>query len=287
MLIFCSANSLSNKVMLMARYLILGGRANKEWNISQMRDDDDGSRTKPKERLLHATLRDLASSEEIVELATIIDPSQLHEADEEGNTPLHLCCLRESGCTEYTLDGDVLDMYGSDEDSVFHEVNDGSSVNEDPIPLETSEGSGRRILLDHGYDPSASFIPILHSILRKNLSAARVRNNDGKFPFTILVERGASWEGGGIDQVFKANPAAIFSYNLSNALVATAMGRVSQPSETYLGELKDEEEACLGAMFELLRGKPTVLEGANVEMLSDPETLKQRGKRRSKRLRAH
>ena len=97
--------SLSNKVMLMARYLIFAGKANRDWNILyQTKQSELGIDTeqivKPKERLLHAALRDTATSEEVVHLAVIIDPNQLQEGDEEGNTPLHLACFRESGCTE-------------------------------------------------------------------------------------------------------------------------------------------------------------------------------------------
>ena len=141
------------------------------------------------------------------------------------------------------------------------------------------------MLAEGPYVSTASFIPILHTVLKKDMSAARVRNKDGKFPFTVLVDRGASWQGGGIDQVLKAYPAAIFSFNLSNAEVVMAIGRVSQVSETPLGTKKEEEAACLGAMFELLKGRPTVLEGANIDLLDDSKT--QRGTRRSKRLRTH
>lgn len=88
--------------MLMARYLIINGKANRDYNsIQQSR----GIRVK--ERLLHAALRDPASSEEIIQLATVIDPNQIKEVDEEGNTPLHLACFRESGCTEYTVSEEV------------------------------------------------------------------------------------------------------------------------------------------------------------------------------------
>lgn len=64
---------------------------------------ENGEEIAPKERLLHAALRDPATSVEIVKLATVMDPTQLKEADEEGNTPLHLCCFRESGCSEHTV----------------------------------------------------------------------------------------------------------------------------------------------------------------------------------------
>ena len=89
----------------MARYLIFAGKANRDWNILyQTKQRELGIDTeqivKPKERLLHAALRDTATSEEVVHLAVIIDPNQLQEGDEEGNTPLHLACFRESGCTE-------------------------------------------------------------------------------------------------------------------------------------------------------------------------------------------
>lgn len=302
--------------MLMARYLIFAGKANRDWNIIQMRplNDGDEERPKPKERLLHAALRDPASSEEIVQLATIMDRSQLYEKDEQGNTPLHLACFRESGCTEYTVYPEVglgintgtmmncitltetcshpnknalqvLDHFASDDDTVYKNVNEEIDICEDPIPLESSEGSGRRTLLDRGYDQSATFIPILHSILKMNISAAKERNRDGSFPFSVLVDRGASWAGGGIDQVLKAHPAAIFSYkNLSNGIVVMAMGRVSRVSERYIGDLKQEEAACLGCMFELLKGKPTVLEGANIDLLSNSSVFQAR---RSKRLRVH
>ena len=169
---------------------------------------------------------------------------------------------------------------------MYKTVNENTSIDKSPIPIETSEDSGKRVLVDHGYDPSASFIPILHTILKRNKTAALVRNNEGQYPFTVLVDRGASWIGGGIDQVFKANPAAIFSFNLSNNIVCHAMGRVSRVSETRLGELKEEEAACLGSMFELLRGKPTVLEGCNVQLLKNPGTSKQR-QRRPKRIRTN
>jgi len=174
----------------------------------------------------------------------------------------------------------VLDQWASDDDTVYKTVNVNSNIDKSPIPIETSEDSGKRVLLDHGYDTSASFLPILHAILKKNKAAAQVRNNEGQYPFTVLVDRGASWIGGGIDQVFKAYPAAIFSFNLSNNIVCHAMGRISRVSETRLGEMKEEEAACLGSMFELLRGKPTVLEGANAELLERPRT-----KRRPKRIR--
>lgn len=89
----------------MARYLIFAGKANKDWHtLYQTKQSELGIETeqivKPKERFLHAALRDPATSEEVVQLAVIIDPNQLQESDEEGNTPLHLACFRESGCTE-------------------------------------------------------------------------------------------------------------------------------------------------------------------------------------------
>jgi ankyrin repeat protein len=91
--------------MLMARYLIFNGKANRDWNRSQMRvnRDENGQGIKPKKQLLHAALRDSATTEEIIKLAAIIEPNQIREVDEQGNTPLHLCCFRESGCTEYTV----------------------------------------------------------------------------------------------------------------------------------------------------------------------------------------
>jgi hypothetical protein len=278
--------------MLMARYLILNGRVNRVWNRTHMvigqDEDGDETRTMPKERLLHAAVRDPASSDEIVQLAIIIDPNQLKEQDEDGNTPLHLCCLRESGCTEYTVFREIREkLEESDDDSVFEATNSGISVNEDPLPLESSEASGKRTLTEGGYDPDANFIPILHSVLKRDFSAARMRNNEGNFPLQILIDRGASWSGGGIDQVFKANPAAIFSYDLSHTVVVKAMGRVSRVSKTIPEELKREEAACLGSMYELIRGKPTVLEGANVKMLGYPKVFQQRVTRRSKRLRSH
>jgi hypothetical protein len=239
----------------------------------------------PKERLLHALLRDPASSHEIVQLALVIEPKQLFEKDEDGNTPLHLCCQRESGGSGYTALDEVNEQSEElENDSVFDHVNKGISIDEDPIPLETSEAPERGRLSRHAYNPHENFLPILHYVLRRDLSAARERNNQGYFPFNILVNRGASWSGGGIDQVFKANPRAIFSYDLTNAVVVMAMGRVSRVSNVHPDDLKHEEAACLRSMYELLRGKPTVLEGANVEMLLNHKISKQHGTRRSKRL---
>lgn len=177
------------------------------------------------------------------------------------------------------------DLSASDDDSVYKTVNNGTEVDPDPLPLETSEGSGKRLLVEDPYDSTASFIPILHTVLKRDISAAQVRNNDGRYPFSVLVDRGASWGGGGIDQILKAYPAAIFSFNLNNAVVVAAMGRVSQPSDTPLGTEREEEALCLGAMFEMLKGRPTVLEGANIDMLEDLK--KQSGPRQSKRLRIH
>ena len=179
----------------------------------------------------------------------------------------------------------ILDDDATDDDTVYKIVNEEIDIDEDPIPLESSEGSGRRMLLDRGYDLGASFIPILHSILKLNMSAAKERNDDGQYPFSVLVDRGASWAGGGIDQVLKAYPAALFSYkNLNNATIALVMGRVSRVSKRHIGDLKQEEAACLGCMFELLKGQPTVLEGANIDMLGAPKAFEAR---RSKRLRVH
>lgn len=180
------------------------------------------------------------------------------------------------------------DLCASDDDSVYKSINNDIDIDTNPLPLETSEGSGKRLLQEEqAYDATASFIPILHAILYRNKSAAKKRNKDGQFPFTVLVERGATWKGGGVDQVFKANPAAIFSFNLSNTVAVMAMGRVSCPSDNPLGTQQEEEAACLGAIFELLKGKPTVLEGANIDLLGDPKAAQQRGTRRSKRLRTH
>ena len=96
--------------MLMAKYLIVAGKPNRNFNMFQMRPLVEGGeeRPKPKERLLHAAVRDPATSQEIVKLAHIKNPSQIYEKDEDGNTPLHLACFRESGCTEYTVYPEVI-----------------------------------------------------------------------------------------------------------------------------------------------------------------------------------
>lgn len=274
----------------MAKYLILSGKANREWNQSHMviSQDEDGNeiQTIPKERLLHASLRDPASSDEIVQLAMIIEPKQIQEKDEDGNTPLHLCCQRESGCTKFAASDEIKDQSEeSKDDSASYNVNEGISIGDDPIPLETSEASGKQTLSDNAYISHTNFIPILQSVLKRDLSAARVRNNEGKFPLNVLIDRGATWSRGGIDQVFKANPHAIFSYDLTNAVVAMAMGRVARASDVPPEDLKNEEAACLRSMYDLLRGKPAVLEGVNMEMLCNHKMFKHRRIRKSKRLR--
>jgi hypothetical protein len=280
---------LSNKVWLMAKYLVLAGKANTKWNQkhTKVEDDEDGNPVikQPKERLLHATLRDPASSVEIVKLAAVIHKEQLKEADEDGNYPLHLCCERESGFTENSLEY-TTEEQSSDEDSVFERVNRDIQIDTTPISLETSEADGRRARAMRNYNRFSNFLPILYSVLKNDMSAARLRNQEGKFPLNLLIDRKASWTGGGVDRVFKAFPAAIFSYEISNAILGKMLVRVAAVTCNNPEHRKREEAANLGAFFELLRGKPTVLEGSILGKAAPTASSSTgRGGRRSKRLR--
>ncbi len=280
---------LSNKVWLMAKYLVLAGKANTKWNQkhTKVEDDEDGNPVikQPKERLLHATLRDPASSVEIVKLAAVIHKEQLKEADEDGNYPLHLCCERESGFTENSLEY-TTEEQSSDEDSVFERVNRDIQIDTTPISLETSEADGRRARAMRNYNRFSNFLPILYSVLKNDMSAARLRNQEGKFPLNLLIDRKASWTGGGVDRVFKAFPAAIFSYEISNSILGKMLVRAAAVTCNNPEHRKREEAANLGAFFELLRGKPTVLEGSILGKAAPTASSNTgRGGRRSKRLR--
>ncbi len=266
---------LSNKIWLMVKYIVLSGKANRDWNTKHAifdGFDEDGERVTvpPTERILHAILRDPASSVEIVMLAMIIHSDQLFQADEEGNRPLHLCCLRDSGCTKLNEDEESDDEdLPPDDDEIFNRANSEHVVDQEPngceIQITSRLGSSPR----NTYDPYMDFNPILHSVLSNDLNAAGLRNSEEKFPLNILVEKGSTWVGGGIERVLKAFPGALFSYDMTTAVFVRAIGRVANysysPNEMNAGSmqrLKEEQAKCIGAVFQLLKGKPIVLEWA-------------------------
>jgi len=267
---------LSNKIWLMVKYLVLSGKANRDWNTKHAifdGVDEDGERVTvpPPERILHATLRDPASSVEIVMLAMIIHSDQLFQSDEEGNRPLHLCCLRDSGYTKQEDDDESDDEdLPPDDDEIFNRANSEHVVDHEPngceINITNRLGSSSR----KKYDPYMDFNPILHCVLSNDLDAAALRNSEEKFPFNILVEKGSTWVGGGIERVLKAFPGALFSYDMNTAVFVRAIGRVANysysPHDTNPGSvqrLKEEQAKCIGAVFQLLKGKPIVLERAD------------------------
>ena len=142
-------------------------------------------------------------------------------------------------------------------------------------PSASRQQQQRQLLQQHQrrrYNPYFHFRPILHSILRFNRSAAEHRNDAGQYPLNILVDRGSTWCGGGVDKVFKAYPGALFSYDLSNGVFAMAVARAAEVpdiapppgmnSSTHAKVVGIEKAACIGALFQLLKGKPTLLEPA-------------------------
>ena len=258
---------LSNKIWLMVKYLVLAGRVNTEWNRSHMITeagnlDEDGNvvSVPPPERMLHAALREPASSIEIIMLTLVIHQDQLPLADEDGNTPLHICCYRDSGCTE--KGEDASDDLPADDDSVYERVNKECVIDNLPNGCEVDISNRGETSPRRRYNPYADFNPILFYILSHDRSAAERRNKDGKYPLNILIDKGSTWIGGGVERVFKACPAALFSYEMNNSIFVRTLTRAASFRTSNPFKLKEEQAKSIGALFQLLRGKPTVLEGA-------------------------
>lgn len=242
---------LSKKIWLMAQYLILTARTNRRWKA---RTNADGRATT---QVLQATLREPSSSLEIVQLASAVHVDQLRQTDAQGDLPLHLCCRRKQSGYSDDEDAATVDSPSDDDDSsIFKRVNEGVTINEEPAHLESS--------MTRKYNPCRDYLPILYHILLKDLDAASKCNSEGKYPLNLLVEKGATWRGGGVDRVLKAFPRALFSYDLCNGLFAMALARIASYGPfTDQDRLREEQTSCIGAMYQLLRGKPTALEVAN------------------------
>ena len=164
-------------------------------------------------------------------------------------------------------------------------MNEGVSINEEPVSLESSslgrESASSQQQLK--YNPYRDYLPILCHILEGDVTAAARCNNDGKYPLNILIDKGSTWKGGGVDKILKACPQALFSYELTNAVFAMALARtVSYDACLDADRLHEEQASSICATFQLLRGKPTVLEGANLETALRKSC---EGIRRSKRTR--
>jgi len=261
---------LSKKIWLMARYLILTARTNRRWKA---RTNTDGNASLQTELILHATLREPSSSVEIVQLATIIHSDQLRETDTNGESPLHICCRRrQSGCTVNSssdIDETATCNTSSDDDDslIFKRVNEGVMINEEPVNLEGSSPNREATSLQRRrkYNPCRDYLPILYNTLQRDITAAARCNNEGKYPLNLLVDKGSTWRGCGVDRVLKASPQALFSYELSNGLFAMALARTSSCDAcSNPDRLREEQASCIGATFQLLRGKPTALECANL-----------------------
>jgi len=278
---------LSKKIWLMARYLILAARTNRRWKTRAKTDGNITSEAQQTEQILHAVLRESSSSIEIVQLATVVHADQLGESDAEGDSPLHLCCRqRQSDCTvdisSEDSESSARDPLYEDDSVVFKRVNEGVTINEDPVNLESSQpdrdtNSSQR---QRKYNPYRDYLLILYHILLSDMSAAGRCNNEGKYPFNLLVENGSTWRGGGVDRVLKSFPQALFSYELNNSLFAMALARTASYHTTCsnLDRLREEQTSCIGATFQLLRGKPTALEDVNLTTVSRSDSSKERPK---------
>mmetsp|Transcript_2850 Transcript_2850/g.6095 ORF Transcript_2850/g.6095 Transcript_2850/m.6095 type:complete len:463 (-) Transcript_2850:1576-2964(-) len=256
---------LSNKIWLMGRWLILAARANRRWKAHVKENS--------KELMLHATLREPSSSAEIVQLATIIHSDEVSEVDNNGDTALHISCRRRQcgPAADSGFEDDDNASSDTSDDCVFKRVNEGIVIDEEPA---SSSQSLRK------YNPGRDYLPILNHILERDITAAGRCNNDGKFPLNLLVDKGSTWRGGGVDIVLKASPKALFSYELSNALFAMALARTA--SFVTSDRPHEEQASSIGATFQLLRGKPTALEFASRRTVQSKSGS---GKGKSKRTR--
>lgn len=264
---------LSNKIWLMAEYLVGAARANKKWEKQErgrrgIVENDD--RMLDELLSLHPILREPSSSAEIVELATIINDDEIERADPHGDLPLHLCCRRKhSGDRQNSTkdndenaaaDDDVsLDSF-DDEGSIFKRANDEELMKNSE---ELSGGAAPQQRQLRPYNQDQDYLKIINTILKCDETAASQCNKDGKYPLNLLIDKGSSWRAGGVESVSKAYPQALFSYEMNNGVFALALARTANYDCSDRNRLAEVQACSIGATFQLLKGKPTVLEGAS------------------------